>query len=317
MKNASFQTLLEDVKISIRFAYKNAISYILAIFGVLIISVILLVFVAILIFVPLYFALNGMEGFVAFFESFDPTSGFEIANIAVGAVLVVIPLIAPFFVAIGALFGMGREIVESEGTSAEGVFTWYKKRFFSLAGGGIILFTIVLGPLLITLLIGTAIYGVSFFNFALIGIGTTSTLSLILTSLLLVWFAVSMGLLSMMFPAIIDGYSVIEAVKKSIKMSITYFDRVFGIWMSYLVLLAALVIPMVILPVIPFVTGVYSPILIVLGIYFLPAILFLLFIYLPAITIGLTRVYMILTAEDEYEEPSQDDETEPSFIGGL
>lgn len=314
MKNANFQTLVEDVKISIRFAYKNAISYILALFGVLIISVILLVFVAIMIFVPLFFATNGMEGMIAFFESFDPTSGFQIANVAVGAILIMTPLLAPFFVAIGALFGMGREIVESEGTSAEGVFTWYKKRFFSLAGGGIILFLTVLGPLLIALLIGTAIYGASFFNVALIGIGNTNSLSPLLTGLLLIWFAVSMGLLSMMFPAIIDGYSVIDAVKKSVRMSITYFDRVFGIWMSYLVILAALIIPMV---GISFTTGVYEPLAIVLGIYSIPAILILLFIYIPAVTIGLTRVYMILTADDEFETISQDDESGPSFIGGL
>ena len=259
MKNASFKTLVEDVKISIRFAYKNIISYVLAIFGVLIISLILLVFVAILIFVPLYFALNGMEGFVAFFESFDPTNGIQIANIAVGSVLIIIPLFAPFFVAIGALFGMGREIVESEGTSAEGVFTWYRKKFFSLAGGGIILFAIVLGPLLLALLIGTAIYGVSFFNIALIGFGTTNSLGPVLSGLLLIWFAISLGILSMMFPAIIDGYPVIQAVKKSVKMSITYFDRVFGIWISYLVLLAVLVIPMA---VIPFATGALESLLI-------------------------------------------------------
>ena len=314
MKNASFKTLVEDVKISIRFAYKNIISYVLAIFGVLIISLILLVFVAILIFVPLFFAMNGMEGFVAFFNSFDPTSGFDIANLAVGAILIATPLFAPFFVAIGALFGMGREIVESEGTSAEGVFTWYKKKFFSLAGGGIMLFVIVLGPLLIGFLIGMAIYGPSFFNFAFIGLGSTSPLSPFFSGLLLIWFAISMGILSMMFPAIIDGYSVFEAVKKSVRMSISYFDRVFGIWMSYLVILAALIIPMV---AIPYATGVYWPLQVVLGIYAVPAMLFLLFLYIPAITIGLTRVYMILTADDGYEESSQDDESGPSFIGGL
>ncbi len=314
MKNASFQTLAADVKISIRFAAKNIISYILAIFGVLIISMILLVFVAILVFVPLYFATNGMEGMIAFFEAFDPTNGFEIANVAVGAILIMTPLLAPFFVAIGALFGMGREIVESEGTSAEGVFTWYKKRFFSLAGGGIILFATVLGPLLIALLIGTAIYGESFFNIVLIGTGADSTLNPFLSGLLLVWIAVSMGFLSMMFPAIIDGYSVIDAVKKSIKMSVTYFDRVFGIWTSYLILFAVLIVPMVGTPI---ATGFYEPLLILLGIFAVPAMLFLIFIFIPAVTIGLTRVYMILTAYDEEKEIPQGDESGPDFIGGL
>ncbi|TFG33862.1 hypothetical protein EU527_06425 [Candidatus Thorarchaeota archaeon] len=313
MKNASFQTLLDDVKISIRFAYKNAISYILALLGVMIISIILLVFVAILIFVPLFFAMNGLEGLTLFFESFDPISGSGMTNIAVGIMLFAIPLMAPFFVAIGALFGLGREIVESEGTSAEGVFIWYKKKFFSLAGGGIVLFLFVLGPLLVGLFVGTAIYGEFFLNYVLFSSSSISNFGPILSVLLLIWFALSLGFLTMMFPAIIDGYSVIEAVKKSVRMSITYFDRVFGVWVSFLVLLGLLVLPLM---VIPYALEFSLPLMIVLGIYAIPAILFLIFIYLPAITIALTRVYMILTADDN-EVISQNDEAGPSFIGGL
>lgn len=313
MKNASFQTLLDDVKISIRFAYKNAISYILALLGVMIISIILLVFVAILIFVPLFFAMNGLEGLTLFFESFDPISGSGMTNIAVGIMLFAIPLMAPFFVAIGALFGLGREIVESEGTSAEGVFIWYKKKFFSLAGGGIVLFLFVLGPLLVGLFVGTAIYGEFFLNYVLFSSSSISNFGPILSILLLIWFALSLGFLTMMFPAIIDGYSVIEAVKKSVRMSITYFDRVFGVWVSFLVLLGLLVLPLM---VIPYALEFSLPLMIVLGIYAIPAILFLIFIYLPAITIALTRVYMILTADDN-EVISQNDEAGPSFIGGL
>ena len=67
------------------------------------------------------------------------------ANIALGGIMFALPFLAPFMVAIGAMFGLGREIVESEGTSAEGVFTWYKKKFFSLAGGGLVLFIVVVG----------------------------------------------------------------------------------------------------------------------------------------------------------------------------
>lgn len=316
MKNATFQTILEDLKISIKFAYKNAISYLLALFGVIIVSIILLVLVAIIIFVPLFFALNGMEGFIEYFMSFDPISATGMMNIAVGAILVMIPLVSPFFVAIGALFGLGREIVESEGTSAQGVFTWYKKRFFSLAGGGIILFLFAFGPILLILLAGAAIYGESFINFVIISSLVTDPLSSFLGGLLVIWFAISLGLLSMLFPAIIDGYSVIEATKKSIGMSIKYFDRVFGVWISYLVLLGALVLPMV---AIPFVVPYSLALTIILGIYAVPATLFLIFFFLPALTIGLTRVYMILTADDEDLESSVDEEetSSPSFIGGM
>ncbi|MFW9958487.1 MAG: hypothetical protein ACFFCT_10480 [Candidatus Odinarchaeota archaeon] len=313
MKNASVRIILDDLKVSFKFALKNMISYILALFGVLIISGILLVFVAILIFVPLFFGI-GIEGLIFFFESVvaDPSTGF--ANILVGGLAIALPLAAPFFVAIGALFGMGREIVESEGTSAEGVFTWYKKKFFSLAGGGLVLFSIVLGPLILIILGGIAVYGIDFFNFALIMSGTASTMNPIIGFLLMIWFAVSLGLLSMLFPAIIDGYSVFEATKKSIRMSITYFDRVFGVWMAYLLIVGLLILPIM---AIPLTMGFSEPVGIFLGGFAVPALIFLLFIFMPALTIGLTRVYMILTADDEYEEHPQEDTSGPNFIGGL
>jgi hypothetical protein len=314
MKNASARIILDDLKVSFKFALKNVISYILALFGVLIISGILLVFVAILIFVPLFFGI-GIEGLTFFFESFgtDLSTGF--ANILVGGLAIALPLAAPFFVAIGALFGMGREIVESEGTSAEGVFSWYKKKFFSLAGGGLVLFLVVLGPLILVILGGIAVFGIDFFNFALISSGIASTMNPIIGAVLMIWFAVSLGLLSMLFPAIIDGYSVFEATKKSIRLSITYFDRVFGVWMAYLLILGALILPFI---VTAFTTGPFEPALILLGSMAIPAILFLVFIFMPALTIGLTRVYMILTADDDYEERRpQEDTSGPSFIGGL
>ena len=124
MKNTSFSTILEDLKISFRFAYKNAISYLLAIFGVLIVSGILIVVVAIMIFVPTIFII-GIDNLTAFFESFSGIENVGLSNLAVGSIMFALPFIAPFMVSIGALFGMGREVVESEGTSVEGVFTWF------------------------------------------------------------------------------------------------------------------------------------------------------------------------------------------------
>ena len=58
MKNASFQTILEDLKISFKFALKNVISYVLAIIGVFIVAGLLLVVAAAFIFVPLLFSMG-------------------------------------------------------------------------------------------------------------------------------------------------------------------------------------------------------------------------------------------------------------------
>jgi hypothetical protein len=313
MKNASLRIILEDLKISFRFAIKNIISYILAIFGVLIISVILLALVAVVVFVSLFFAFGGLNGLIVFFTSLASNLETGFTNLFVGAILIMLPLIAPFFVAIGALFGLGREIVESEGTSAEGVFAWYKKRFFSLAGGGIILFLVVIGPLILVLLGGIAFYGYDFFGYSFMT-GGSGTANAAMSVLLALWFAFSMGILSMLFPAIIDGYSVIEAVKKSIRMSITYFDRVFGVWIGFLLIFGACSIPLLVSPL---AVGFPEWAIIALSIIAVPLTLILVFTFIPALSIGLTRVYMILTAEDDYEPVDQSEESGPGFIGGL
>ncbi len=316
MKNANFQTILEDLKISFKFAAKNIISYLLAIFGVLIVSSILLMVVAAMIFIPLFFVIGGFENLIVYFESFSTINDIGVANIALGAILFGLPFLAPIFVAFGAMFGMGREIVESEGTSAEGVFIWYKKKFFSLAGGGMILFLVVLGPLILALIAGTAIYGAQFLNMGLMHTGSASMLNPVIFSILLIWFATSTGLLSMLFPSIIDGYSVFESTKRSIRMSIKYFDRVFGVWMTFLLILVAIFLPII---AVPFTLGIGDPGIGFMMLYVLPASLFLVFVFLPAITIGLTRVYMILTAvdDDDYEHTPDEDESGPSFIGGV
>jgi hypothetical protein len=314
MKNASFQTILDDLKISIRFATKNVISYVLAIFGVFIVTFILIALVAALVFIPIFLIPGGFETFIVWTESFnslDAASGF---TLAIGIFLIALPFVAPFFVATGALFGMSREIVESEGTSAEGVFTWYRKKFFSLAGGGIMLFLFILGPVLLVIAGGVALFGEQILNLAFIGGGSMNPL---LSALAVIWIVLSTGLMTMLFPAIIDGHSVIAATKISLSMSIKYFDRVFGAWLSYILLIVALVSPMIVMAT-PFVMENFVPAMIPLGIYGVIMILFLAFILLPALSIGLTRVYMILSADDEdLVLVEEEDEGGPSFIGGL
>ncbi len=314
MENATFQTILGDLKISFKFAVKNVISFLLAIFGVLIVSAILLVVVAALIFIPFFFVIGGYENIIAYFESFGSTPDIGITNIALGSILFGLPFLAPIFVAFGAMFGMGREIVESEGTSAEGVFIWYKKKFFSLAGGGMILFLFVLGPLILALVGGIALYGEQFLMMRLMHAGPVGIVNPIVLGLLLIWFAISTGLLSMLFPSIIDGYSVFESTKRSIRMSIKYFDRVFGVWMTFLLILGAIFIPII---AAPFTLGIGEIGLGIMAVYMLPAMLFLVFIFIPAMTIGLTRVYMILTADDDNYEHPPEEESGPSYIGGV
>jgi hypothetical protein len=193
MKNASLQTLLDDMKISFRFAFKNVISYVLAIIGVFIVTILLIALVAGFIFVPLLVSPSGLEAFTIWAESFTEWTIAGGLTIATGIFLIALPFIAPFFVATGALFGMAREIVESDGTSAEGVFTWYKKKFFSLAGGGIMLFLFILGPIMLVILVAVALFGEQILDVAFIGIGSTTTLNPIISALGVIWLIISVG----------------------------------------------------------------------------------------------------------------------------
>ncbi len=316
MKNASFQTLFEDLKISIRFALRNVITYILAIIGVFLVTIILIAIVAAFVFVPIVLTPESLDAFTIWAESFNEWSTAGGVTIATGIFLIALPFVAPFFVATGALFGMAREIAESEGTSAEGVFTWYKRKFFSLAGGGIMLFLFILGPVMLVIFGAVALFGEQILNVAFIGVGSTSLMNPLISALGVIWFLLSSGLMVMLFPAIIDGYSVIEATKKSIRMGIQYFDRIFGIWLAYILLLLALVAPLALMAI----PGLWGPpllALVPLGIYGVIMAIFVAFVLLPAISIGLTRVYMILTADDEDYIVQEENEGGPSFIGGL
>ena len=317
MKNASFQILLEELKISFKFALKNVISYVLAIIGVFIVAGLLLIVVAAAVFVPLVFIM-GFDNMVLWFESFALLGSAEGASVVLGIFLFALPFITPFFVATGALFGMSREIVESEGTTAEGVFQWFKRKFFSLAGGGLVMFLIIAGPVFLISFGAVAVFGDQVLNIAFISSGTATTLSPILVGLGVVWFVLSTGFLTMLFPAIIDGHSVIEATKKSVRMSIDYFDRVIGFWIAFVLLLVVFLVPMLV-AVFAFPPS-FGIGMAAIGIYAIPMAIFLAFVGLPALSIGLTRVYMILTADDEDIIP-EDEEPEsgsgPSFVGGL
>ena len=314
MKNASFQTILEDLKISYKFALKNVISYILAIIGVVIAAGLLLVVVAAIVLVPFLFAIGGFEAFTIWIESFGAWSATEGVTIVAGIFLFALPFIAPVFVAIGALFGVSREIVESEGTTAEGVFVWFKRKFFSLAGGGFVMFLFILGPIILISLGAVLLFGNQVLNIAFIGFGSSNSLNPILSALLLVWFIISSGLMTMLFPAIIDGLPVIEATKRSIRMGIDYFDRVFGVWIANILVLLVILLPIL---VTPFTLGFDGPALMVMAVYAIPMALILVFVVLPAMSICLTRVYMILSAENDDLTPQErDDDGGPSLIGG-
>ncbi|MFX0107364.1 MAG: hypothetical protein ACFE7R_03705 [Candidatus Hodarchaeota archaeon] len=307
-KNASKDALTEDLRVSFKFAFKNVLSFLLGMIGVILVSVLVMGIGFGLFMIPLYFALGGWVGITTYFDALGVflnalfNTGALFSPFGILLILSTVTIIlSPFFIAMGALFGMGREVVESSGTSAEGVFTWYRKKFFSLAGGGILLFFITVTPLIL-------VWGVVSFGFT---VNITGLPAAALSALSATWILLSLGLMSMLFPAIIDNLSVIEAAKTSIRLSTKHFDRVFALWLSLVGILTLVIIPLFVF--IPF--DAPESVLALLAVYAIPAVFFLLLIWIPALVIALSRLYMILSGI----EISVAEKTEPdvSLVGGM
>jgi hypothetical protein len=287
MKESSFGVLKNDLGISFRFAARNIISFVLGMFGVLVVAVVLMAVIAIIIFVPIVLGLVqglGMEDMIQFFTSFATTWSTPQGALMFGVlILLAVFILGPVIVAFGALFGMAREIVESEGTTAGGVFAWYRKKFFSLAGGGVILFLVVMGPVILSI-----IWVPGFVTGSLVG----PTFALLMATLVL-WVVVSAGMLSLLFPGIIDGLSALSAAKQSLRLSRRYFDRVFSTWLSFVGIISLTAI----LPLI--------------------GLLIMWFLVIPAMAIALSRVYLILTDNVQETETVSSESPDFRLVGGA
>ncbi|MCF2136664.1 MAG: hypothetical protein K9W43_05410 [Candidatus Thorarchaeota archaeon] len=303
-KNASFKTLLEDVKIGFKFALRNFISFFLGAIGVILLSLVLLG-VIIAIGMGIFFIWAGnIQEFVMWIIQTSTEMNNTTGMIIVGAIIfVILPILLPVFIAGGAMFGMGREVIESNGTTAEGVFRWYKSKFLTLAAGGTLAFLIVAGPLIVLMTI------MGMFSGGVIIDGPLILLSVVST----IWLLVSTGMLTMLFPAIIDGQSAVQALRTSLRYGTKYFDRVFSTWFAFVIINVVLMLPMLVLnPVILVGTG-YVSVIISYGVIYG---LILVFVFFPAVTITLNRVYLILSGENDWPIDTID-ASDIEVVGGI
>ncbi|MHA2033694.1 MAG: hypothetical protein DRO93_13765 [Candidatus Thorarchaeota archaeon] len=302
VKNASLATLREDLKVGFGLAAKNIISFVLAMVGVLIVAGLLLAVIVICMIAVILIAAGGTPGIIQLFITLSIQWNASAGVIVIGtALLVVLPVLLPFFVAGGAIFGMGREVIESNGTTVEGVFVWYKSKFVPLALGGIIAFLIEIGPpALLSLVLASTSAGV-----------VVDGPLVVLSVFSAVWWLLTSGMLSMLFPAIIDGHSVIEALRVSIRLATKYVDRVLSTWLALVIMAALLASPLLLLslPFGPFFhplgAGSYA---VLFGIVFV-------FLLVPAASITLNRVYLILSGEDHARR--EDDTPGIDIVGGV
>ena len=291
----------KDLYLGFKFAVKHFLSYFLAMLGILLLTIIMVIVVLLFVVVPLVLFV-GVPAFIVWVTTFSVEVGTLEGTIFIAIILLlVLPILGPFFVAYGSLYGMSREIIESETTSAESAFSWYRKRALSLAGGGMIHFLISLAPFLI------AIYAI----FATpIPVPTVETLRMILP-VGFIWVILSNGMLSLTFPGIIDGLSAAGAAKRSVRLCCRSPGRVLGSWSVFVTLIGV--------PIMTFIDDeLFDWIQIVpdsfLEPYTLLIVLLILFIVLPAMSITFSRIYLILTAQDESVYDNDDDDSEDYTI---
>ncbi len=288
-----FNTITDDMMTSLRLAGDNFLTFFLAGLGMAALAILMIVAITI----PL--ALIAATVFLSmgptFWAGFNPGMiAFATANpyLVVGLVaLVALPFVGVLTTVVGAFYGISKEVVEDGETKAENAFSWFKRRFLAFAGAGIIHSLIVVGP--IFLLGATA-------SLALGGT-VTGVYSVLLGVSAFVWVFITEGLLSMMFPAVVDGKNPIEALRVSVKLGVDRFDRIFGVWTAYVVLFAAMAAPaflvaygagftpgsQVAIPMVALVAGGWTAI----------AGLLLVAIVLPSMVLARARVYALLTGK--------------------
>ncbi|MHA2072659.1 MAG: hypothetical protein ACW985_12855, partial [Candidatus Thorarchaeota archaeon] len=276
--------LIKDFKVGFTLAVKNILSFGLAMLGILVVTILLLLAIVLFILIPVLFTM-GLPFLIFLVESivagFTTSSGLALVFLIM---FLLLPLLGPFFVALGALFGMAREIVESDGTQAESAFSWYGKRGLSLLGGGVLHFIITLAPLIIAFLA---------ISYPTWNPPTNAELEIIIP-LIVIWIILVNGMLSLTFPGIIDGLSAVRAAARSVRLTCQFPGRVLGAWF-----IIVLIVGLPLLPIFNELAFLWSPLLpsVLLEPYRPLAIIALIFIVIPAVSIILTRIYMILTAK--------------------
>ncbi|MGY5859927.1 MAG: hypothetical protein RTU63_11210 [Candidatus Thorarchaeota archaeon] len=288
--STTFNTILDDMKTSLRQAYGSALSFFLANLGMVIVVAILAMAIAIPVAIVAVFA------FVPLSEASMIAMGeWATANpLAIGGlgILILIPLVSMFLVVSGSIYGMSHQLVTTGETKAETAFSYLKRKFLTFFGTGAILTIIVLLPPII-------VWGLT--SYAM-GFAVTVPVSTILSAFTFVWVFLTAGLTSMVWPAVVSGKGVQEAFKESFSLATKYFDRVFGLLTAIVLLLVATFGPVIIaafamasfaIPITMF--SPMIPALIGAALWAVLSAFLWLLLFLPMVRIAWVRVYQELT----------------------
>ncbi|MFW9788317.1 MAG: hypothetical protein ACFFE2_07305 [Candidatus Thorarchaeota archaeon] len=286
--STTFGTILDDMKTSLKLAWKSMLSYFLANLGMLIVMVILLGIIAIPVLVVVWVALapftNATMSALADWAAANPLLAGGIG------LLVLVPLISLFMVVSGSIYGMSHDLVTKGETKAELAFSYLRHKFLPFIGAGAILTIIVLLP-------PTIAWGLT--SYAM-GYVITAPASYLLAAFTFVWVYFTAGLTSLVWPAVVSGKGVQDAFRESFSLSIQYFDRVYGLLTAIVLLLAATVGPVIAVGLsfastLPSVALAFVPLFVAVGLYTVIMVFLWLLLFLPMVRIAWVKVYQELT----------------------
>ncbi len=291
--STNFNTILDDLKASYRLASNNILTYLLAHIGMAILLVLMLVVVAVPLAIVVFFSLGPNPAYWAAVGSWwtgvAATNPWGIGGLAL---LFLVPFVAALFTVIGSIYGVSKQLVATGQTKAEYAFTYFRHKFSTFFGAGILLTVIILLPMIV--MWGSASI--------LSGYMISNELSLLLSAVTFVWVFLTVGLCANVFPAITYGAGVMDAFKESFDLAIGRFDRVFGLLSGVIILFALMFGPVIVL-------GLLTPALTTMGAFFNPitglvlawtviaAILWFL-VFLPMTIIAFVRVYADMTGKE-------------------
>jgi hypothetical protein len=129
----------------------------------------------------------------------------------------------------------------------------------------------------------------------------------------ILWIILTNGMLSLTFPGIIDGLSAQKAARRSVRLCCKSPGRVLGAWVFFVALIG-----------IPLLFSIdYQPLQWVhiipseyMGAFETGFILLIIFFIFPMISVVFTRIYMILSAQDEKVYHYGDIGQPPDISGG-
>jgi len=286
----NLRNYIETIKLSVHYTRTYYLSIFLAILGVFVITIVLFLLIVLIGSIPLSIYYGPFDEIFDIFDSIgDALSGVNDVE-AVGIILFAgSALLAPFLIALGALFGIGQEVFEGGTATAEEAMLWYRQKFSRLASGGIIQFLFIIVPIGIEYIIASYYFPNQMPD------TTTFTFLVFIAAL---WFLFCSGILSMVFPSIVDGMSVISSIKNSLKLTWHNSGAVFSIWGTFSSLGLLLLGPIIIQE--------FTDVILLTGqvydLYVLASALVLILLLLPIYVLSVSRTYLIISDPNIKEE---------------